>query len=229
MTEPAPPPAETAEQTGVTQIGHWIGGELVLGRSGRSGPVLEPATGGQTGEVTFASVEEIDAAVAAARRFRPGARSLARRAELFFAIRELVHERRDEIAKILTREHGKVPSDARGEVTRGLEVIEYCCGIPTLVKGVLWSRRRPGSTSTRFDSPLGVAAGITPFNFPAMVPMWMWAPALACGNCFVLKPSEKDPSASLYRPAVAGGGGARRRLQRGAGRRGRSRPSARAS
>jgi malonate-semialdehyde dehydrogenase (acetylating)/methylmalonate-semialdehyde dehydrogenase len=200
MTELAPPPAETAEQTGVTQIGHWIGGELVLGRSGRSGPVYEPATGGQTGEVTFASVEEIDAAVATAKRAFPAWRalSLARRAELMFAIRELVHERRDEIAKILTREHGKVLSDARGEVTRGLEVIEYCCGIPTLVKGGFSEQASTGIDVYSIRQPLGVVAGITPFNFPAMVPMWMWAPALACGNCFVLKPSEKDPSASLY-------------------------------
>jgi malonate-semialdehyde dehydrogenase (acetylating) / methylmalonate-semialdehyde dehydrogenase len=198
MTELAPPPAETA--TGVTQIGHWIGGEIVLGRSGRSGPVYEPATGGQSGEVSFASREEVDHAVATAKAAFPAWRalSLARRAELFFAIRELVHARLDEIAKILTREHGKVLSDARGEVTRGLEVIEYCCGIPTLLKGDFSEQASTGIDVYSIRQPLGVVAGITPFNFPAMVPMWMWAPALACGNCFVLKPSEKDPSASLY-------------------------------
>ena len=198
MTELAPPPAETA--TGITQIGHWIGGEIVLGRSGRSGPVFEPATGEQSGEVAFASREEVDAAVAAAKAAFPAWRalSLARRADLMFTIRELVHSRRDEIAKILTREHGKVLSDARGEVTRGLEVIEYCCGIPTLLKGGFSEQASTGIDVYSIRQPLGVVAGITPFNFPAMVPMWMWAPALACGNCFVLKPSEKDPSASLY-------------------------------
>jgi malonate-semialdehyde dehydrogenase (acetylating) / methylmalonate-semialdehyde dehydrogenase len=198
MTELAPPPAETA--TGITQIGHWIGGEMVLGRSGRSGPVFEPATGEQSGEVAFASREEVDAAVASAKAAFPAWRalSLARRAELMFAIRELVHSRRDEIAKILTREHGKVLSDARGEVTRGLEVIEYCCGVPTLLRGGFSEQASTGIDVYSIRQPLGVVAGITPFNFPAMVPMWMWAPALACGNCFVIKPSEKDPSASLY-------------------------------
>jgi malonate-semialdehyde dehydrogenase (acetylating)/methylmalonate-semialdehyde dehydrogenase len=200
MTELAPPAAETTDTTGVTQIGHWIGGEMVLGRSGRTGPVYEPATGAQTGEVTFASPAEIDAAVAAAKAAFPAWRalSLARRAELMFTIRELVHERRDEIASILTREHGKVLSDARGEVTRGLEVIEYCCGLPTLLKGGFSEQASTGIDVYSIRQPLGVVAGITPFNFPAMVPMWMWAPAIACGNCFILKPSEKDPSASLY-------------------------------
>ena len=149
-----------------------------------------------------ASVEEVDAG-------GPGGRgaafpawralSLARRAELFFRIRELVHERREEIAKLLTAEHGKVLSDAMGEVTRGLEVIEFCCGLPQPAEGRhVASRCRTGVDVYSLRQPLGVVAGITPFNFPAMVPMWMWAPALACGNTFVLKPSEKDPSASLY-------------------------------
>jgi malonate-semialdehyde dehydrogenase (acetylating)/methylmalonate-semialdehyde dehydrogenase len=114
-----------------------------------------------------------------------------------FSIRELVHERRADIAALLTAEHGKVPSDALGEVTRGLEVIEYACGIPTLVKGDFSEQVSSGVDVYSIRQPLGVVTGITPFNFPAMVPMWMWAPALACGNCFVLKPSEKDPSASL--------------------------------
>jgi malonate-semialdehyde dehydrogenase (acetylating)/methylmalonate-semialdehyde dehydrogenase len=115
-----------------------------------------------------------------------------------FSIRELVHERRKDIAAILTAEHGKVPSDALGEVTRGLEVIEYACGIPTLLKGGFSEQVSTGVDVYSIRQPLGVVAGITPFNFPAMVPMWMWAPAIACGNCFVLKPSEKDPSASLF-------------------------------
>src|SRR5918912_487889 len=173
MTEVATPPVGQEQE--VRRITHWIGGRRVEGGSGRSGPVYNPATGRQTGAVDFATAEEVDAAVQAARAAFPAWRetSLAKRAELFFRIRELLHARRGELAEILTREHGKVLSDALGEVTRGLDV---------------YSIRQP----------LGVVAGITPFNFPAMVPMWMWAPAIACGNCFVLKPSEKDPSASIY-------------------------------
>jgi malonate-semialdehyde dehydrogenase (acetylating)/methylmalonate-semialdehyde dehydrogenase len=186
--------------TPVAGIGHWIGGRRVEGTSGRSGPVFNPATGEQTGEVSFASVEEIDAAVAAAKEAFPEWRaiSLAKRAELMFRIRQLVHEHREDIARILTAEHGKVLSDAMGEVARGLEVIEYACGIPTLLKGDFSEQASTGIDVYSIRQPIGVVAGITPFNFPAMVPMWMWAPALACGNCFVLKPSEKDPSASLY-------------------------------
>ena len=115
-----------------------------------------------------------------------------------FNIRELVHERREEAARILTHEHGKVLSDALGEVTRGLEVIEFACGIPTLLKGEFSEQASTGIDVYSIRQPLGVVAGITPFNFPAMVPMWMWAPAIACGNTFVLKPSEKDPSASIW-------------------------------
>jgi malonate-semialdehyde dehydrogenase (acetylating)/methylmalonate-semialdehyde dehydrogenase len=190
-----------AERTAspATPIGHWIGGQIVPGTSGRSGPVYNPATGEQTGAVAFASVEEIDRAVAAAKAAFPDWRalSLSRRAELMFRIRELVHQRREDIARVLTAEHGKVLSDALGEVARGLEVIEYACGIPTLVKGSFSEQASSGVDVYSIRQPLGVVAGITPFNFPAMVPMWMWAPAIACGNCFVLKPSEKDPSASL--------------------------------
>ena len=135
-------------------------------------------------------------------RGRPSPRwratSLAKRAELLFRIRELVHDRREEVARILTSEHGKVLSDAMGEVTRGLEVIEFACGIPHLLKGGMSEQASTGIDVYSIRQPLGVVAGITPFNFPAMVPMWMWAPALACGNTFVLKPSEKDPSASLW-------------------------------
>jgi malonate-semialdehyde dehydrogenase (acetylating)/methylmalonate-semialdehyde dehydrogenase len=200
MSTTLPGRAEAEADTQVTPIGHWIGGAVVEGASGRSGPVYNPATGRQTGEVAFASIEEIDRAVANAAAAFPAwrATSLAKRAELMFAIRELVHERRTDIAAILTAEHGKVPSDALGEVTRGLEVIEYACGIPTLLKGGFSEQVSTGVDVYSIRQPLGVVAGITPFNFPAMVPMWMWAPALACGNCFILKPSEKDPSASLY-------------------------------
>jgi malonate-semialdehyde dehydrogenase (acetylating)/methylmalonate-semialdehyde dehydrogenase len=198
MTELATAPA--ADERGAARISHWIGGAIVPGESGRSGPVYNPATGVQTGAVDFASVEEIDRAVAAAREAFASWRavSLSRRAELFFNIRELLHDHREDIARILTAEHGKVLSDAMGEVARGLEVIEYACGIPTLLKGGFSEQASTGIDVYSIRQPLGVVAGITPFNFPAMVPMWMWAPAIACGNTFVLKPSEKDPSASLY-------------------------------
>jgi malonate-semialdehyde dehydrogenase (acetylating) / methylmalonate-semialdehyde dehydrogenase len=198
MTELATPPA--AGQTGVTRISHWIGGRSVAGTSGRTSPVFNPAFGRQSGELDLATVEEVDQAVqAASEAFETWRRmSLAKRAELFFNIRELVHERRDELAKILTAEHGKVLSDALGEVTRGLEVIEFCCGLPTLLKSEFSEQASTGIDVYSIRQPLGVVAGITPFNFPVMVPMWMWAPAIACGNTFVLKPSEKDPSASIW-------------------------------
>jgi malonate-semialdehyde dehydrogenase (acetylating) / methylmalonate-semialdehyde dehydrogenase len=198
MTELATPPVE--ERTGVTRISHWIDGKSVAGESGRSGPVYNPATGRQTGEVDFATEAEVDKAVQAAKAAFESWRtmSLAKRAELFFRIRELLHERREEVAKILTQEHGKVLSDAIGEVTRGLEVIEFCCGLPTLLKSEFSEQASTGIDVYSIRQPLGVVAGITPFNFPAMVPMWMWAPAIATGNTFVLKPSEKDPSASLW-------------------------------
>ena len=188
------------QREGVARISHWIDGRLVPGTSGRSGPVYNPAIGEQTGAVDLASVEEVDAAVAAAKEAFVSWRkvSLAKRAELMFNIRELVHERREEAARILTVEHGKVLSDALGEVTRGLEVIEFACGIPTLLKGEFSEQASTGIDVYSIRQPLGVVAGITPFNFPAMVPMWMWSPAIACGNTFVLKPSEKDPSASLW-------------------------------
>ncbi len=191
---------ETVEAPAVTRIPHWIGGRRVDGASGRSGPVFNPATGVQTGAVDFASVEEVDVAVQAAKAAFPEwrATSLARRAELFFRIRELIHERRNALAEILVREHGKVFSDALGEVTRGLEVVEFCCGLPSLLKSEYSEQASTGIDVYSIRQPLGVVAGITPFNFPAMVPMWMWAPALACGNTFVLKPSEKDPTASLW-------------------------------
>jgi malonate-semialdehyde dehydrogenase (acetylating)/methylmalonate-semialdehyde dehydrogenase len=198
MTELAEAPTTGRDQA-VTRIPHWIGGKRVEGTSGRSGPVFNPATGLQSGAVDLASVEEIDAAVRNAAEAWASWRSvsLARRAELFFRIRELFHSHREDLAKHLTAEHGKVLSDALGEVARGLEVIEYACGIPTLIKGEFSEQASTGIDVYSIRQPLGVVAGITPFNFPAMVPMWMWAPAIACGNCFVLKPSEKDPSASL--------------------------------
>ena len=194
MTETIEAPAA------LKQINHWIGGRSVAGESGRKGPVYNPATGRQSAEVDFATVAEVDRAVQAAKAAAASWRetSLGRRAEIFFRIRELVHERREDVARLLTAEHGKVLSDAIGEVTRGLEVIEFCCGLPTLLKSEYSEQASGGIDVYSIRQPLGVVAGITPFNFPAMVPMWMWAPAIACGNAFVLKPSEKDPSASVW-------------------------------
>jgi malonate-semialdehyde dehydrogenase (acetylating)/methylmalonate-semialdehyde dehydrogenase len=188
------------QKTELGRVSHWIGGQTVAGESGRSGPIYNPAKGIQTKEVDFASVEEVDRAVQAAKQAFETWRavSLSKRQELFFTIRDLVHRRKDDIAAILTEEHGKVFSDAKGEVQRGLEVVEYACGIPTLLKGEFSEQASTGIDVYSIRQPLGVVAGITPFNFPAMVPMWMWAPALACGNTFVLKPSEKDPSASIF-------------------------------
>ena len=198
MTELAEAPTVGRDGT-ITRIPHWIDGARVDGTSGRSGPVFNPAVGLQTGAVDLASVEEVDAAVRSANRALPAWRtmSLAKKAELFFAIREVFHTHREDLAKLLTAEHGKVLTDAMGEVARGLEVIEFACGIPTLLKGEFSEQASTGIDVYSIRQPVGVVAGITPFNFPAMIPMWMWAPAIACGNCFVLKPSEKDPSASL--------------------------------
>ncbi|MDP8904976.1 MAG: CoA-acylating methylmalonate-semialdehyde dehydrogenase [Chloroflexota bacterium] len=182
------------------RISHWINGRIVEGTSGRRGPVYDPATGHQTKWVDFASADEVDAAVRAADDAFPAwrATSLSKRTEIMFRIRNLVDQRRKEIAAILTAEHGKVPGDALGEVARGLENLEFACGIPHLLKGGYSEQVSGGIDVYQIRQPLGVVAGITPFNFPAMVPMWMFANAIACGNTFVLKPSEKDPSASIF-------------------------------
>ncbi len=184
----------------MNRISHWIDGKVVESTSGRSGVVFDPATGQQQAAVDFASVEEVDHAVAVAKAAFPAWRStnLSRRAEVMFRMRELVDANRKEIATLLTKEHGKVLGDALGEVARGLENIEFACGIPNLLKGGYSEQASTGVDVYSIKQPLGVVAGITPFNFPAMVPMWMFANALACGNTFVLKPSEKDPSASMF-------------------------------
>ncbi|KAA5837965.1 CoA-acylating methylmalonate-semialdehyde dehydrogenase [Saccharopolyspora hirsuta] len=180
-------------------IQHWIDGKIAEGTSDRFGRVTNPATGAQTARVAFADVSEVDAAVeSAAKAFASwGTASLAKRTQVLFNYRELLNKHRDEIAALITAEHGKVHSDALGEVARGMEIVELACGIPQLLKGETSTQ-----VSTRVDvesirQPLGVVAGITPFNFPAMVPLWMFPLAIACGNTFVLKPSEKDPSAAL--------------------------------
>jgi malonate-semialdehyde dehydrogenase (acetylating)/methylmalonate-semialdehyde dehydrogenase len=181
------------------RIGHWIGGKAVDGRSGRTGPVFDPATGEQTGEVDLASVAEVDEAVAAARAAFPAWRrlSIARRAEILFDLRERLHQRRHDLAEAVTAEHGKVLADAGGEVARGIENVEFACGVPSLLQGGYSEQASTGVDVWSIRQPVGVLAGITPFNFPVMVPCWMFATAIACGNTFVLKPSERDPSASI--------------------------------
>jgi malonate-semialdehyde dehydrogenase (acetylating)/methylmalonate-semialdehyde dehydrogenase len=182
------------------RIGHHIGGKQVPGESGRSGPVFDPATGRQTHEVDFASAAEIDRAVDAAGEAFPAWRStsLSRRSDVMFRVRELLEDRKTDLAKIITSQHGKVLSDAVGEVQRGLENVEFACGVPNLLKGGFSEQVSTGVDVYSIRQPLGVVAGITPFNFPAMVPLWMCANAIACGNTFVLKPSEKDPGASMF-------------------------------
>jgi malonate-semialdehyde dehydrogenase (acetylating)/methylmalonate-semialdehyde dehydrogenase len=198
MTQVAEPTAHAA--AGLERVSHWIGGQRVGGTSGRSGPVYNPARGIVARTVAFASAEEVDAAVAAAKAAFPAwrATSLSRRTDVMFRIRNLVEANRKELAALLTAEHGKVTSDALGEIARGLENLEFACGIPNLVKGGFSEQASTGVDVYQIRQPLGVVAGITPFNFPAMVPMWMFATAIACGNAFILKPSEKDPSASLF-------------------------------
>ena len=200
MTQVAEPSPSTASAAPPGRVSHWIGGHLVAGSSGREGPVYDPATGQLTRHVDFASVEEVGAAVAAAKAAFPAWRSmsLSKRTEIMFKIRNLVDQRRHELAAHLTAEHGKVPSDALGEIARGLENLEFATSIPNLLKGGFTEQASTGVDVYQIRQPLGVVAGITPFNFPAMVPMWMFATAIAAGNTFILKPSEKDPSASLF-------------------------------
>ena len=180
-------------------ITHWIGGKPWTGGASACGDVYDPATGQVTGQVDLGTATEVNAAVTAATAAFADWRkvSLARRAAILFNFRELVQAHTGELAALVTAEHGKVTSDAAGEVARGLEVVEFACGIPHLLKGGYSENVSTGVDSYSLRQPLGVVAGITPFNFPTMVPMWMFPLAIACGNTFVLKPSEKDPSASL--------------------------------
>jgi malonate-semialdehyde dehydrogenase (acetylating)/methylmalonate-semialdehyde dehydrogenase len=180
-------------------VTHWIGGKPWTGTAGRTGDLYDPATGQRSGQVDLASTADVEDAVAVAASAAADWRrvSLARRAAIMFAFRELVRSHTPELAALITAEHGKVTDDAAGEVARGLEVIEFACGIPHLLKGGFSENVSTGVDSYSIRQPLGVVAGITPFNFPAMVPLWMFPLAIACGNAFVLKPSEKDPSASV--------------------------------
>jgi malonate-semialdehyde dehydrogenase (acetylating)/methylmalonate-semialdehyde dehydrogenase len=181
-----------------TLLGHWIGGRLDDRPAERHGEVTDSATGEVVARVPFATREDLDRAVRAAAAAAPGwaAASLTRRTQVLFAFRELLNRRKDDFAAIVSREHGKVLSDARGEVTRGLEVVEFACGLAHLLKGESTPQVSGGVDSHSMRTPLGVVAGITPFNFPMMVPLWMVPVAIACGNAFILKPSEQDPSAA---------------------------------
>ncbi len=178
---------------------HHIGGHTVEGRSGREGPVFDPATGEQSATVAYASAEETRAAIAVAAEAFPewAATPPLRRARVMFRFKELVEANIGELSALVTAEHGKTLSDAKGSISRGVEVVEFACGIPHLLKGEYTDSVGTGVDSWSLRQPLGVCAGITPFNFPAMVPMWMFPVAIACGNTFILKPSEKDPSCGL--------------------------------
>ena len=181
-------------------ISHWVDNEVVTGSSGGTAPVTNPATGEVTGQVALASVEDARAVIDAAAAAFPDWRdtSLAKRTAVLFRFRELLNERKDELAAIITAEHGKVLSDALGEVSRGQEVVEFACGIPHLLKGGYTENASTNIDVHSIRQPLGVVGIISPFNFPAMVPMWFFPLAIACGNTVVLKPSEKDPSAALW-------------------------------
>src|SRR3954454_6716322 len=185
-------------------IEHWIGGKAHPNGTERTGPVFDPARGVQQHEVVLAGDAEIEAAVAAAKAAFPGWRdtSIAKRSQVLFAFRELLNARKGELAEILTSEHGKVLSDAAGEITRGLEVVEFATGFPHLLKGEFTENASTGVDVYSLRQPLGVVGIISPFNFPAMVPMWFFPIALAAGNTVVLKPSEKDPSAANWLAAL---------------------------
>ena len=180
-------------------ITHWIGGKAVPGSLARAGDVFDPSTGRVTARVPFASAAELDHCVRVAREAFPrwAATPPLQRARVLFRYRQLLEAASDRLAAAITSEHGKTLPDARGEVIRGLEVVEFACGIPELLKGEISENVGTGIDAFNLRQPLGVVAGITPFNFPVMVPMWMFPVALACGNTFVLKPSERDPSASM--------------------------------
>ena len=185
-------------------IDHYIAGRVVAGTSGRAQDVFNPATGSVTGRVAMASRSEVDKAVAAAHAAFPAWADTPplRRARVLFKFLELLNAHRDELAHLITAEHGKVFTDAQGEVSRGIDVVEFACGIPQLLKGDFTDQVSGGMDNWTLRQPLGVVAGITPFNFPVMVPMWMFPVAIAAGNCFVLKPSPIDPSASLLIAAL---------------------------
>lgn len=190
----------TEMQLTLKRLHHWMGGKSVASTSDRFGLAYNPATGKAIAQVDFASAQEVDLAVAGAKDTFATWRQvpLSRRAEIMFKFRELIDRNRDALARLITLEHGKVHSDALGEIARGLENVEFACGIPNLLKGGFSEQASRGIDVYSIQQPLGVVVGITPFNFPAMVPLWMLASAIACGNTFVLKPSEKNPSVALF-------------------------------
>jgi malonate-semialdehyde dehydrogenase (acetylating)/methylmalonate-semialdehyde dehydrogenase len=192
-------PDKSSKTAATASIEHWIGGRLVPGTSGRRADVFNPATGSVSGQVALASSAEVDAAVASAQAAFPKWADTPpiRRARVMFKFLELLNHKKDELARAITAEHGKVFTDAVGEVSRGIDIVEFACGIPQLLKGDYTDQVSTGIDNWTMRQPLGVVAGITPFNFPVMVPMWMYPVAIAAGNCFVLKPSPLDPTPSL--------------------------------
>jgi malonate-semialdehyde dehydrogenase (acetylating)/methylmalonate-semialdehyde dehydrogenase len=186
------------------EIGHWINGRQVAGTSGRHADVFNPHTGEVQAKVALASAAEVDAAVAAAAAAQPGwaATNPQKRGRVMMEFARLISRDLDRLAETLSREHGKTLPDARGDIQRGLEVIEFCIGAPHLLKGEFTDSAGPGIDMYSMRQPLGVAAGITPFNFPAMIPLWKLGPALACGNAFILKPSERDPTVPMMLAAL---------------------------
>ena len=193
------PEAFTGAFSSTTEVGHFINGVAVASNSGRRQPVYNPATGAVARQVALGSVAEVNAAVAAAQAAFPAWADTPpiRRARVMIKFLELLNQHRDTLAAMLTAEHGKVFTDAQGEVSRGIDIVEFACGVPQLLKGDFTDQVSTGIDNWTLRQPLGVVAGITPFNFPVMVPMWMFPVAIACGNCFILKPSERDPSPSL--------------------------------
>jgi malonate-semialdehyde dehydrogenase (acetylating)/methylmalonate-semialdehyde dehydrogenase len=186
--------------TQTTDVGHWIAGVHVRGSGDRAQPVWNPATGEAARQVLLATAEDVAVAVAAAKAAQPawGDMPPIRRARVLNNFLTLMNEHRDTLAAMITAEHGKVFTDAQGEVSRGIDIVEFACGVPQLLKGDYTDQVSTGIDNWTLRQPLGVVAGITPFNFPCMVPCWMFPLALACGNAFILKPSERDPSPSLF-------------------------------
>src|SRR5438045_4335172 len=181
------------------EIGHFVGGKQVKGGSGRSGDVFNPNTGEVQAKVALASKSEVEQAIADAEAAFPGwaATNPQRRARVMFKFLELIQSEYDDLARLLSSEHGKTFADSKGDIQRGLEVVEFACGIPHLLKGEYTEGAGPSIDLYSVRQPLGVVAGITPFNFPAMIPLWKCAPAIACGNAFILKPAEREPSCPM--------------------------------
>src|ERR1700756_5622529 len=186
------------------EIGHFVGGKIVNGTSGRFGEVFNPNTGEVAAKVALASKTEMEKAIANAEAAFPAwaATNPQRRARVMFKFLELIQGEYDDLARLLSSEHGKTFADSKGDIQRGLEVVEFACGIPNLIKGEYSEGAGPGIDLYSLRQPLGVVAGITPFNFPAMIPLWKCAPAIACGNAFILKPSERDPSVPMRLAAL---------------------------